>query len=69
MTDTTNSLSAGLASPDAATLHAAHLSRSFDARLAVDDASFQVVPGETYRVLGSNGAGKTTTIRRSCADA
>lgn len=37
MTDTTHPLSAGLVSPDAATLDAAHLSQSFDARLAVLD--------------------------------
>jgi len=48
------------------TLGAAHLSRSFEARLAVDDVSFQVAPGETYGLLGPNGAGKTTTIRLVC---
>ncbi|HEX7536394.1 MAG TPA: ABC transporter ATP-binding protein [Dermatophilaceae bacterium] len=53
-------------SPDSAMLDAAHLSRSFGARLAVDDVSFQVAPGETYGLLGPNGAGKTTTIRLVC---
>jgi len=53
-------------SPDTAMLDAAHLSRSFGARLAVDDVSFQVAPGETYGLLGPNGAGKTTTIRLVC---
>jgi ABC-2 type transport system ATP-binding protein len=47
-------------------LDAAHLSRSFGARLAVDDVSFRVAPGETYGLLGPNGAGKTTTIRLVC---
>jgi len=47
-------------------LDAAHLSRSFGSRLAVDDVSFHVAPGETYGLLGPNGAGKTTTIRLVC---
>jgi ABC-2 type transport system ATP-binding protein len=51
---------------DTAMLEAAHLSRSFGTRLAVDDVSFQVAPGETYGLLGPNGAGKTTTIRLVC---
>ena len=66
MTETTNPVSADPVSPDAATLDAVHLSRSFDARLAVDDVSFRVAPGETYGLLGPNGAGKTTTIRLVC---
>ena len=49
-----------------AMLDAAHLSRSFGTRPAVDDVSFQVAPGETYGLLGPNGAGKTTTIRLVC---
>jgi ABC-2 type transport system ATP-binding protein len=47
-------------------LEATHLSRSFGTRLAVDDVSFHVAPGETYGLLGPNGAGKTTTIRLVC---
>jgi len=47
-------------------LTADHLSRTFGTRLAVDDVSFQVAPGETYGLLGPNGAGKTTTIRLVC---
>ena len=44
------------------------LTRSFARRgapalLAVDDASFQVWPGEVFGLLGPNGAGKTTTLR------
>ena len=50
----------------AAMLEATHLTRRFGARLAVDDVSFQVAPGETYGLLGPNGAGKTTTIRLVC---
>ena len=54
------------APPENAMLDAAHLSRAFGARLAVDDVSFHVAPGETYGLLGPNGAGKTTTIRLVC---
>jgi ABC-2 type transport system ATP-binding protein len=51
---------------DTAMLDAVHLRRGFGSRLAVDDVSFQVAPGETYGLLGPNGAGKTTTIRLVC---
>ncbi len=60
------------APPDAAAstgsmmLEAAHLTRRFGDRVAVDDVSFAVAPGETYGLLGPNGAGKTTTIRLVC---
>jgi ABC-2 type transport system ATP-binding protein len=47
-------------------LEAAHLTRRFGDRVAVDDVSFSVAAGETYGLLGPNGAGKTTTIRLVC---
>jgi ABC-2 type transport system ATP-binding protein len=47
-------------------LRAAHLTRRFGDRTAVDDVSFEIRPGETYGLLGPNGAGKTTTIRMVC---
>ena len=49
-----------------ALLACTHLSRRFGDRLAVDDVSFAIAPGETYGLLGPNGAGKTTTIRMVC---
>jgi ABC-2 type transport system ATP-binding protein len=39
------------------------LSRRFDDRLAVEDLSLEVAPGEIFGLLGPNGAGKTTTLR------
>ncbi len=44
-------------------LTASHLTRRFDARIAVDDVSFELAPGEIFALLGPNGAGKTTTLR------
>ena len=57
---------ATLVPTDTVMLDAVHLRRSFGNRLAVDDVSFHVAPGETYGLLGPNGAGKTTTIRLVC---
>jgi len=39
------------------------LTKHFGARLAVDNLSFKVEPGEVLGFLGPNGAGKTTTMR------
>ncbi|HJU85858.1 MAG TPA: ABC transporter ATP-binding protein [Gemmatimonadota bacterium] len=37
--------------------------KSFGETVAVDDASFDVAPGEFFSILGPSGCGKTTTLR------
>jgi ABC-2 type transport system ATP-binding protein len=44
-------------------LTAERLTRRYGSRIAVEDVSFQLVPGEIFALLGPNGAGKTTTLR------
>ena len=39
------------------------LGKRFGSRIAVEDLSFSVQPGEVFGLLGPNGAGKTTTVR------
>src|SRR5262245_60487368 len=45
------------------TLAARNLSKRYNGRLALDDASIAVAPGEVVAVLGPSGAGKTTLFR------
>ncbi|MCS6993413.1 MAG: ABC transporter ATP-binding protein [Anaerolineales bacterium] len=40
-----------------------HLTKRFGKRIAVDDLSLTVHPGEIFGLVGPNGAGKTTTMR------
>ena len=44
-------------------LQVTNLSKKFKDKLAVDNISFTVSPGEIVGLLGENGAGKTTTLR------
>jgi lipooligosaccharide transport system ATP-binding protein len=46
-----------------AIIAAKHLTKRYGDLIAVDDISFDIMPGECYGILGPNGAGKTTTIR------
>jgi ABC-2 type transport system ATP-binding protein len=43
-------------------LDVSELRVQYDGRVAVDDISFSVLPGEIYGLLGPNGAGKTSTL-------
>jgi ABC-2 type transport system ATP-binding protein len=40
-----------------------HVSKHYGLKLAVDDLSLRIEPGEVFAFLGPNGAGKTTTIK------
>jgi ABC-2 type transport system ATP-binding protein len=39
-----------------------HLTKRYDAFLALDDLSLEIAQGEIFGFLGHNGAGKTTTV-------
>lgn len=43
-----------------------HLTKKYGDKVAVDDLSLEIKPGEIYGFIGHNGAGKTTTIRCAC---
>jgi ABC-2 type transport system ATP-binding protein len=40
-----------------------HLTKRFGDRVAFEDVSFTIAPGEVFGFLGPNGAEKTTTVR------
>ena len=40
-----------------------HLTKAFGDKIAVDDLTLHIAPGEIYGFIGHNGAGKTTTLR------
>ena len=43
-----------------------HLTKRYGSKLAVDDLSLHIRPGEICGFIGRNGAGKTTTIKACC---
>ncbi|MDQ2989687.1 MAG: ATP-binding cassette domain-containing protein, partial [Pseudomonadota bacterium] len=43
-------------------LKVSKLTKSYGARRAVDDVSFQVQAGQTVGLIGPNGAGKSSTV-------
>src|SRR5271154_6400414 len=47
-------------------IHIDHVTKKFGAKMAVDDLSLHVKPGELFAFLGPNGAGKTTTLKLMC---
>ncbi len=40
-----------------------HLTKTYGEKVAVNDLSLHIAPGEIYGFIGHNGAGKTTTLR------
>lgn len=50
-----------------AVVRAKEVRRVFGDFVAVDDTTFDVMPGEIFGILGPNGAGKTTTFRMLCS--
>jgi ABC-2 type transport system ATP-binding protein len=47
-------------------LNISKLTKSYGARRAVDDVSFQVRAGQTVGLIGPNGAGKSSTVSMIC---
>ncbi len=43
-----------------------HLTKRYGSKVAVDDLTFHIRPGEICGFIGHNGAGKTTTIKACC---
>lgn len=66
MLKTDFSTDAGVENTTTALVSVRNLVKRFGSFAAVDDISFDVVPGEIFGFLGPNGAGKSTTIKMIC---
>ncbi len=47
-------------------LHIEHFTKAYGEKVAVDDLSLHIAPGELWAFIGHNGAGKTTTLKAAC---
>lgn len=47
-------------------LDISHFSKSYGTKVAVDDLTLHIAPGEIFGFIGHNGAGKTTTLKACC---
>ena len=43
-----------------------HLTKTYGTKVAVDDLTLHIAPGEIFGFIGHNGAGKTTTLKACC---
>ena len=43
-----------------------HFTKNYGEKVAVDDLSLHIAPGELWAFIGHNGAGKTTTLKAAC---
>lgn len=43
-----------------------HLTKNYGTKIAVEDLSLRIAPGEIFGFIGHNGAGKTTTLKACC---
>lgn len=44
-----------------------HFTKTYGDKVAVDDLSLRIAPGEIFGFIGHNGAGKTTTLKACCS--
>ena len=47
-------------------LNISHLTKTYGSKVAVDNLSLHIAPGEICGFIGHNGAGKTTTLKAAC---